>query len=72
MTDVRESSFHCLFDSTSVRRSAQVRAWDAKEALQLFVVELAAEGIEDEGDVVVSPAGGGAPWKAHVPRRHAA
>jgi hypothetical protein len=71
MHDVRESSFHCRFDSASRRWTANVRAWDAAEALQLFVAELRADGIDEAGDVVVSPAGGGASSTAHVPRRAA-
>lgn len=66
MTDIRESSFQCQFDSASRRRVARVRAWDATEAMQLFVVELRADGVEEAGQVVVSPATGGRRSKARV------
>ena len=55
MHDIHESSFQCQFDSPSGRCVVHVRAWDAEEALQLFVTELRAEGVEEAGDVVVSP-----------------
>ena len=55
MHDIHESSFQCQFDSRSRRCVVRVRAWDAEEALQLFVTELRAEGVAEAGDVVVSP-----------------
>ncbi len=55
MHDIRESSFECRFDSASRRRVAHIRAWDAKEALQLFEAELRADGVEEPGELVVSP-----------------
>jgi hypothetical protein len=72
MHEVREACFECEFFSGSCRRVARVHAWDAKEACQLFVTELRADGIEDAGEVVVSPIRGGLPSRARVPRGRAA
>ena len=73
MHDIRESSFQCQFDSASRRRVAHIRAWDAKEAVQLFEVELRADGVEEEGEVVVmSPAPGSRRSRARLPRRRGA
>ena len=74
MPDVRESSFECRFDSASRRRVAHVRAWDAKEAGQLFAIELRADGVEEEGEVVVTPVHGdrGSRTRTHLPRYRAA
>ncbi len=66
MHDIRESFFQCQFDSAARRRIAHVRAWDAKEAVQLFVTELRGDGVDEEGEVVVSPVRGGRRSRAHV------
>lgn len=74
MHDIHESSFQCQLDSASSRRVVRIRAWDAQEALQLFVAELRAEGIDDAGEIVVSPVrgGGGGGSRGHVRRGRAA
>ncbi len=72
MHDVRESAFQCQFDSSSGRRVAHVRAWDAEEALQIFVAELRDDGVDEAGEVVVAPVRGGDARKTHVRRRGAA
>jgi len=73
MHDIRESSFQCQFDSASRRRVAHIRAWDAKEAVQLFEVELRADGVEEEGEVVVvSPDRGAHRSRTRLRRRRAA
>ncbi|HET8540761.1 MAG TPA: hypothetical protein VFL83_12900 [Anaeromyxobacter sp.] len=72
MHDIRESSFNCRFESASRRRVARVRAWDAKEALQLFVIDLRADGVEEEGEVVVSPVRGGRRSRSRVSKHRAA
>ncbi len=59
MHDIRESSFQCRFESPARRRFAHVRAWDAKEAAQLFEADLRADGVEEDGEVLVSPVRGG-------------
>lgn len=72
MHDIRESSFQCQFDSAARRRVARVRAWDAKEALQLFVADLRADGVEEAGEVVVAPVRGGRRSRARVRRAQVA
>ncbi len=72
MHDIRESSFECQFDSASRRRIAHVRAWDAKEAVQLFVIELRSDGVEEAGEVVVAPVRGGRRSRARVRKHRAA
>ncbi len=72
MHDIRESSFECRFDSDSYRRVARIRAWDAKEAVELFVIELRADGVDDAGEVVVAPVSGGRRARTRVPRHRAA
>jgi hypothetical protein len=68
MHDIREIPFQCQFDSASRHWVAHVRAWDAQEALQLFVAELRADGIDEAGEVMISPIGGGGGWKARLHR----
>ncbi len=74
MHDIRESLFECQFDSASRRWVAHVRAWDAKEAAQLFELELRGDGVDEEGEVVVSPARGDRRpgTRTHLPRHRAA
>ena len=72
MHDIRESSFECQFDSASRRRIARVRAWDAQEAVQLFVIELRADGVEEAGEVVVAPVSGGRRSRTRVRKYRAA
>ena len=68
MHDIRESSFECQFDSVSRRRVARIRAWDAKEALELFEAELRLDGVEEAGEVVVAPVRGGGRARARIPK----
>ncbi len=70
--DVRESSFECRFDSSSRRRVAHIRAWDAQEALQLFEAELSADGVDEPGELVVAPIQGGHPSRARLHKHRAA
>ncbi len=72
MHDIRESSFECRFDSASRRRVGRIRAWDANEAVQLFVIELRADGVDEAGEVEVQPVSGGPRARARVPRHRAA
>jgi hypothetical protein len=69
MHDIRESSFECQFDSVSRHRVARIRAWDAKEALELFETELRLDGVEEAGEVVVAPVNGGRRSRARI-RKH--
>ncbi len=72
MHDVRETFFECQFASATHRRIAHVRAWDAKEAVQLFELELRADGVDEEGEVVVAPVRGGPRSRARLTKHHAA
>ena len=49
----REGSFRCVLATSSLRYTAHVRAWDAQEAAELFVLELRAGGVEEEGTIEV-------------------
>lgn len=71
MRDIRESFYTCSFDSPTRRRVAHVRAWDAREAIDLFVVELRDDGIEEPGEVAAVPLGGGRGAKARFRARRA-
>ncbi len=71
MSDIRESSFQCQFESGTRRRVAHVCAWDAKEATELFEAELRADGVDEEGEVVVSPIAGGRKSRRRLLRRSA-
>ena len=55
MPTSRESFFTCVFSSSSSRHVGHVRAWDAVEAEALFRAELAADGVEENGIMDVSP-----------------
>ncbi len=72
MHDIRETFFECRFASASRRRVAHVRAWDASEAAQLFELELRADGVDEEGEVVVSPVRGGPSSRTHLQKHRAA
>jgi hypothetical protein len=69
MSELRELPFQCRFDSTSRRRVGLVRAWDASEAIELFEVELRADGVEEAGEVTASPLRGGRTVRARLRRR---
>ncbi len=71
MHEIRESSFQCQFDSATRRRVAHIRAWDAKEAPELFEAELRADGVDEEGEVVVSPIAGVRKSRRRLLRRSA-
>ena len=49
----RESFYRCVFSSSSSRRVAHVRAWDADEAAQLFRTELRSDGVAERGTIQV-------------------
>ncbi len=51
----RESFYRCIFTSPRSRRVAHVRAWDAREAVQLFRTELETDGVEERGTIQVLP-----------------
>ena len=77
MGDSREQVFRCDFVGESVHVSAHVRAWDATEALSVFLGELERDGVAGAGDIPVVPSRGGPAMKARYtpapgPRRPAA
>ncbi len=63
----RESFYRCVFSSNSSRRVAHVRAWDAREAEQLFRTELETDGVDERGTIEVFPFGGEGERAAQVP-----
>ncbi|ACG75448.1 hypothetical protein AnaeK_4245 [Anaeromyxobacter sp. K] len=53
----RESFYRCTIASPEGRRVAHVRAWDAREAEELFRAELRADGLDAAGPVEVAALG---------------
>jgi hypothetical protein len=53
MSTARETVFECTYDSAARRETAFVRAWDAREAVELFAHELEAAGVAEEGCIRV-------------------
>ncbi len=49
----RESFFVCRFTSPRGSRTAHVRAWDEREAVQVFREELAEEDLRERGTIEV-------------------
>ncbi|WP_041453752.1 hypothetical protein [Anaeromyxobacter dehalogenans] len=49
----RESFYRCTIASPEGRRVAHIRAWDAREAEELFRAELRAEELEAAGPIEV-------------------
>ena len=50
---MRESIFVCRFTSRHDRRTAHMRAWDEREAEQVFRDELAGEDVHEPGTIEV-------------------
>jgi hypothetical protein len=53
MSTSREGVYECTFASGGRQRTAHVRAWDAREATELFADELRADGVEEPGSISV-------------------
>lgn len=53
MIAIRETVFECTYASAAVRKTAHVRAWDAREAVELFAHELRADGVAERGSITV-------------------
>ncbi|HTT70349.1 MAG TPA: hypothetical protein VMG32_03930 [Anaeromyxobacteraceae bacterium] len=49
----RESFFLCRYTSPRARRTSHVRAWDEREAAQLFQTELVEEDLREPGTIEV-------------------
>jgi len=66
MTPKRETFFRCTYSSGRGRRQqvAHVTAWDAREAVQLFEVELRTDGVKERGTIEVTASGGGVTRRA--------
>jgi hypothetical protein len=54
----REGFFECVFRSGSRKYMTYVRAWDDREAAELFQMELRLDGIDGDGTVEVKPMSG--------------
>jgi hypothetical protein len=50
---LREAVYACTYASARERRTARVRAWDAREAGELFAQELRGEGVAAPGSIHV-------------------
>lgn len=70
MPSYRETFFECSFTSGYGRRTAHVRAWSAAEAERMFREDLAEEGVDAAGTIVV--AGGHERRSSRVARKTAA
>ncbi len=55
----RESFFVCRFISPRGSRTAHVRAWDEREAAQVFQEELVEEDLRERGTIEVIGSRGG-------------
>jgi hypothetical protein len=59
MSTSREKFYRCTLVTRSRRLTSHVRAWDEREAVQLFREELAVAGVTARGDVLVKNLAGG-------------
>jgi hypothetical protein len=60
----RESIFVCRFTSSHDHRTAHVRAWNEREAEELFREELTGDDVHEPGTIEVIGAGGRARLQA--------
>ena len=68
---VRESIFVCRFTSPGSSRTARVRAWDEREAVEVFRDELVEEDLQESGTIEI-PGSEGRPRLAASFEPHAA
>ena len=61
---VRESIFVCRFTSRDGSRTARVRAWDEREAVEVFRGELLEEHLQEDGTIEVVMPGGSRTFRA--------
>ncbi len=61
---VRESIFMCRFTSPGRSRTEWVRAWDEREAVQVFRDELAEEDVYESGTIEIVGPGRRQPLRA--------
>lgn len=53
----REAVFECKYASVAEQRTAHVRAWNLREAIELFAAELHGDGVEERGLITARPLG---------------
>ncbi len=53
----REALFECTYASAAEHRTAVIRAWDAREAAELFAEELREDGVAERGKISVRARG---------------
>ena len=67
---VRESIFVCRFTSPGQSRTARVRAWDEREAVEVFREELVEDDLHESGTIEIVGSGGRsrltAPFQPHA------
>lgn len=51
MNAIREVVYECWYASSAQQRTAHVRAWDLREAVELFAQELRLEGVAEDGRI---------------------
>lgn len=64
MGEIREAVYECTYASATRLRMAHVRAWDVREAVELFDHELRADGVAERGSIRVRGSGTGRLGKA--------
>lgn len=57
MSAIREAVYECTYASPHGRFTGHVRAWDAREAVELFARELRDEGVRERGSISVRAPG---------------
>ncbi len=55
---MRESIFVCRFTSPRGSRTARVRAWDEREAVEVFRDELVEDDLHESGTIEIVDSGG--------------
>jgi hypothetical protein len=59
MSTPREKIYRCTLVTRTRRLTGHVRAWDEREAVQLFREDLADTGLAARGDILVKNLAGG-------------
>jgi len=59
MSTPREKIYRCTLVTSSRRLTGRVRAWDEREAVQVFREELSVAGVTARGNVLVKNLAGG-------------
>lgn len=57
MNATREAVYECTYASATRLRTAHVRAWDVREAFELFDHELRSDGVAEPGSIRVRDRG---------------